>query len=128
MGRNESFGAGASDWRPPEPEPAHEDEPFDLDPEQEAYYAAMAGAQEHADRMAGMSVAERNAYMRGLREVLNSDTPKRGDLDNPLKKDLPKPAPSPRPAPSPKPAPSRSQKLMELSRILDNLARLANGR
>ena len=128
MSRSESFDAGASDWRPPEPKGASTDEPFDLSPEQSTYYDALEATDEHQAKMASMGVAERNQYMRGLREGLNPGVPKRGDFNNPLKKDIPKEAAAPRPAPAPKPGPTRSQKLMDLSRKLEKLARLANGK
>jgi hypothetical protein len=103
---------------------AHEDDPpFDLPPEKEAYYEAARVGDEHRERMASMSPAERNNYMKGLREGLGmTGAPKRGDLDNPLKKDQPK-----EPVASRATGPG-SRNPMVTVRQLSKLARKAKGR
>ena len=86
------------DWMPPSPHLSPDQfDDFSLPPEKESYYSGFGAGDEHRSRMAGMSVAERNEYMRGLREALNPNGPRRGDLDNPLKKDLPKEPAAPKP-------------------------------
>jgi len=95
---------------------------FGLPPEQEAYHAALSEGDAHREKMAGMTVAERHQYMRGLRESINGPTPKKGDLDNPLKKDQPKEPAAPRPA-----GPG-SRNHMVTVRQLGKLARKAKGR
>jgi hypothetical protein len=102
----------SDEWRPPLPDHLNHDqfEPLnDLSPEDEAYYEGARMGDEHAARMAQMGVAERNRYMKGLREAVNGGRPpRRGDLDNPLKRDGPKPAPTPKPAPKQK-APAKKE-------------------
>jgi hypothetical protein len=71
---------------------AHDDPPFDLPPEKEAYYSGTSAGEKLREQMKGMSVQERHEHMRGLRETLNDSTPKPGDFDNPLRKDLPREA------------------------------------
>lgn len=112
------------EWVPPEPTSnlnpdQFKDEPFDLSPEQTAYYDALDAADAHRERMAGMSVAERNQYNRGLREGLTGPIPKRGDFNNPLNKDMPKePAPPKEPkAPKPVDPMVRIRKIQRLGKI-----------
>lgn len=132
MGRLGSFRTGHTDWRPPEPagpEPTP-DESFDLPPDKAAYYDGLDEAQKHQDKMKGMGVAERNQYTRALREGLSPadkngvPTPKRGDINNPLKKDMPKEPAAPRQARQRDPqVAARAQ-----SRRISALARKSRGR
>jgi len=97
---------------------------FDLPPEKDAFYAAARAGQEHRDRMAAMSVQERHEYLRGLREGLkDGDRPKQGDLDNPLKKDMPKEPKAQRAPAAPRPVDP-----MVKIRKIQSLARKAKGR
>lgn len=103
---------------------AHDDPPFDLPPEKDAYYSASAAAEEHKAKMASMGVAERHEYMRGLREGLNDKVPKPGDFDNPLRKDQPKEPAQPR-------APRQRDPLVvahQNTKRIKALARTARGR
>lgn len=111
-----------TDWMPTEGGSPEHDEPFELSPEKAAYYDALEASDAHQDKMAGMGVAERNMYMRGLREGLNGPNPKAGDLDNPLKKDMPK-EPAPRQPRQPKPPNPMAQ-----AKKMRSLANKARGR
>jgi len=104
---------------------ARKDADFELPPEREAYYEARTAADIHRERLAAMSVKERHEYMRGLRVGLAGDgsKSKKGDLDNPLRKDLPKEPRAPRPPAAPRP-PSPTAQL----RRMQALARKARGR
>jgi len=103
---------------------------MDLPPEKEAYYSAAAAGQEHKDKMATMSVTERHEYMRGLREALkDGQGPKRGDLDNPLQKDMPKQPAARRQAAPRQPTPQQQVRAaMSTARKLHALSRKAKGR
>lgn len=130
MGRGASFRQGHTDWKPADPgPPSTPDESFDLPPDKAAYYDGLDEAQKHQDKMAGMSTAERNQYTRALREGLSpkdkngAPTPKRGDINNPLKKDMPR-----EPKPPASPRQPRARNPMATVRRLDKLSRMAKGR
>lgn len=106
--------------KPIKPDPDRDrsqDEPFDLPPDKEAYYEGAEKAEEHQEKMKGMTAVQRRQYIRGLREGLQGPTPKRGDFDNPLKKDQPR-----------EPAPPKERNPMADIRKLRSLARKAGGR
>lgn len=94
-----------------------EDAPFDLPPEKEAYYKGVEKSEEHEEAMKGMSAAQRRQYLRGVREGLTGPTPKKGDINNPLKKDQP-----------PEPKAPRQPNPMTNVRRMNRLARMARGR
>ena len=96
---------------------------FGMPEEKAPYWDAKREGESHKEKMAGMSVAQRNEYLRGLREGLGmAGAPKAGDLDNPLKKDMPKPPPAPRVTGM------GSRNPMVKVRHLNKLARRAKGR
>lgn len=95
-----------------------------LSPEDKVYHDAETAGAELRDRMKGMSVKERHEHMRGLREGLQErDAPKRGDLDNPLVKDMPK-----EPNPPREPRQPRPPSPMATVKRAQSLARMARGR
>ena len=103
---------------------AHEDYPsFDLPPEKESYYAGTEAGEALKEKMAGMSVKERNEHMRGLRETLNGSVPKKGDFDNPLIKDTPREQVARQPRPKNPMVQARQQRTK-----ISGLARKARGR
>ena len=96
------------------------DNDFTLPPDKEAFYDALEQADEHRRKMKVMTPVERNEYMRGLRTGLQGDKGPPGDLDNPLKKDMPKEPVAPRQPKPPNP--------MTTVRKMRSLARMAKGR
>lgn len=111
---------------------------FDGNPMPKEWVARQRGedeAEAHQKRMAGMSTKERNEYMAGLRGGLQRrdkngvPQPRRGDFDNPLRRDQPPEPKPPRPASQPRqPRPPRQPSPMANVRKLNALARKARGR
>jgi hypothetical protein len=133
VGRFSNFRTGQADHTPhkdiqdylgPSKASTEPDDDFAIPAEQRPYYDAYKEGQAHREKMAGMSVAERNQYNHGLREGLKQDDrPKRGDIDNPLRKDMPKQPAAPRQARAQRP-PSPMVKV----RKMQGLARKASGK
>jgi hypothetical protein len=113
------------EWAGLPPHVSHDQfEPFDLPPDKAAHYDGLDAGAAHAEKMKGMGVADRNRYMAGLREGLSGgSTPKRGDLDNPLARDMPK---EPKALRAPRQQTPR-QTTANAKRI-KNLARISRGR
>ena len=112
---------------------------FDGNPMPPEWIARQKGEEEadkHQAAMKGMGVKERNEYMAGLRGGLQRRDkngvpapPKRGDFDNPLRRDQPPEPKPPRPAPQPRqPRPPRQPNPMTSVRKWSSLARKARGR
>lgn len=125
MGRGSSFRESITNYlgAPKTPTPTEPTDDFSLPPEQEAYYKGQREGMEHRDKLKELKgTAAKNQYVRGIREGLKQDDkPKRGDLDNPLKKDMPKPARQPA-APR-----ARQQNPLRNVRKMQSLARKASG-
>lgn len=103
---------------------------MELPPEEEARISGEVEGERHRDRMKSMTAKERNEYMAGLRGgIQENDRPKRGDFDNPLRRDQPPEPKPPRPAPQPRqPRPPRQPNPMTSVRKWSSLARKARGR
>ena len=115
-------------WDSSVPEHLNQEQFGQLSPEEEAYYEGARWGDEHFDRMQTMSVSERNRYLKGLREGLSQGQgPKRGDLDNPLKQDMPK-EPKPPAAPKPSTNPKKPPEPWHSARNLRRLSKIAKGK
>ena len=62
---------------------------FDLPEEHRPYVEAVKHGEKLREILDALPAGRRHEFMRGLRETLNDDIPKRGDFDNPLQKDAP---------------------------------------
>lgn len=102
-----------------------------LSEEQRAYYKGTAEGLEHRDRLSQLKgTAAKNNYVRGLREgLVQSDRPKRGDINNPLKKDMPAEPRQPRERQASAPRPGAEiRRAQANARKWSILARKARGR
>ena len=122
---NQYLGGKTEERKPLETHPTD----FDLPPEQSAYYQGQAEGAEHREKLKSIKgTAARNNYIKGIREGLTQDDrPKRGDIDNPLKKDQPKESRQPRRGRQPRPG-AEIRHAQANMRKFSSLARTARGR
>jgi hypothetical protein len=141
MSRVDAFKSGASDdefgknWLPRETREAigharakrYDDPSFELKPEQEAYYDVAGKVDEINDRIAAMPPEQRKQAQKALAEGVRggkpgapgTTQPKRGDPENPYKKDMP---PPPKPPRQP-----RQQNPMVRAKSIQRLGKIARG-
>jgi hypothetical protein len=97
-----------------------------LTEEQKAYYGGTREGMEHREKLSTIKgAAAKNAYTKGIREgMTQNDRPKRGDVNNPLRKDMPR---EPSPPRQPR-AVNPIRKAQRNARQFSKLARLASGK
>jgi hypothetical protein len=118
MGRSSGFNDSIRDYLGGSESSTEPTDDFDLPEEKKPYYDAMEEGAKHRERMAAMKPAERNEYQRGLREGMYQGQPqKRGGIDNPLKKDMPRQPRAPKPGHEVRQAKSRMAQIGKLARL-----------